>query len=79
MALKVKYLNFTRALDLVRDGGVLQQMHTKEGRQWFVLHKRGGAVKAAVAEQIKSCPDICPQNDGLLKDCSQTWSSIHTH
>jgi hypothetical protein len=60
-----------RAADLMRRGGVLQQMHTRTGLKWFIVP--GGEVTAAVAKELLGRADVQPSADGLFPGISQTF------
>jgi len=60
-----------RAVDLMRSGAPLVQMHTREGLRCYVVP--GGQVSARIARELLACPDVQPSQDGLFPGISQTF------
>ena len=60
-----------RALDLMRGGGTLVQMHSASGLRWYIVPH--GEVTERVANELLKRPDIQPSQDGLFPGISQTF------
>jgi len=60
-----------RAVDLMRSGAPLVQMHTREGLRWYVVP--GGQVPPRIAKELLARPDVQPSQDGLFPGISQTF------
>ena len=62
---------FFQAVDRMRKGGILMQMHTRIGLCWFIVP--GGEVSPAVADKLLERSDVQPSEDGLFPGISQTF------
>ena len=64
------------ALDQLREGGCLVQVHTRNGPKWFVIPDAGGGreVHTQAAARIIAHPGIRSNRDALFPGMSQTWS-----
>jgi hypothetical protein len=61
-----------RAADLMRRGGTLTRMHTRDGPKWFIVP--GGEVPDKVATELIRRPDVQPGGDTLFPGImSQTY------
>jgi len=69
-----KTIKAFRAADLMREGGILMQMHTRAGLRWFIVP--GGEVPAAIAGELLKRPDVQPNDDGLFPGISQTFKLV---
>lgn len=69
----IGYVSQARAIDiLLHRGGRLMEMHSGNGREWFVLPD-GGRVKPTDAFKIVGRADIIASGDGLFPGTTQTW------
>ena len=59
------------ALELMREGRLMQRMHTVHGRRWFIVP--GGQISDRTAERILQRPDVQPHDNGLFPGCDQTF------
>ena len=70
-----KHLNLKKATELMRTPGHrLMLLHNNKGSagmSYFVVP--GGPVSAEDALEIIKRPDVLAAQDGLFKNCSQTW------
>jgi hypothetical protein len=70
-------LNEKRVRDhMSRKGARLMQMHTGQGRKWFVEGKDGGEVPDSIAKKIIELPDVRGAADALFPGLDQTWRVI---
>lgn len=67
----MKVSKVDRAADKMRAGAKLMQMHTVEGKKWFLVP--GQEVPRDIAETLLARRDVYPQNDGLFPGVSQTY------
>jgi hypothetical protein len=61
-----------RVKDRMRDGAKLMQMHSPNGKRWYVVP--GREVDEEIAKRVIAEPDVFPSNDGLFPGISQTYS-----
>jgi hypothetical protein len=59
------------ALNYMRGGSCLAQMHTVRGMKWFLVPD--GEVKDEIAQALLARPDIQPSGDALFPGLSQTF------
>jgi hypothetical protein len=59
------------ALEFMRAGSRLVELHSKSGFEWWVVP--GGYVSNETAIQIKQHPRVVGQRDGLFPGLDQTW------
>jgi hypothetical protein len=60
-----------RAVDMMRSGGTLVQMHCKDCLRWYIVP--GDEVTERVANELLGRPDVQPSSDGLFPGISQTF------
>jgi hypothetical protein len=68
---RAKITDSLRAIDLMRTGGMLVQMHARDGLHWYVVP--GGEVTPRIAGELLARPDVQPSRDGLFPGISQTF------
>jgi hypothetical protein len=66
----------TTALDLMRTGAHLVELHSKHSTEWWIVP--GGYVSSDVADQIKRHPRVVGQHDALFPGLHQTWRMVCT-
>jgi hypothetical protein len=69
-----KMLKLDRALDAMRTGVRLIEMHGRDGTHWYLLP--GGEVDATTAEAIKGHINVRGTEDGLFPGHSQVWRML---
>lgn len=68
-----KFVTLREAIELMRNGQSLAQMHVSGGgKAWFIA-PRGGEVTQQVAEALLARNDVQPGNDGLFPGIHQTY------
>jgi hypothetical protein len=66
-----KIARIGRAMDLLRTGSALMQMHNGRGVAWYLVP--GGEVAENIATALLERADVQPNQDGLFPGISQTF------